>query len=280
MSAFDPRVTPARADLAAAVLKGKVSAPRFAEGIAKECAAGAAPIRKNPDALAPLETELLFGERFTVYEEKAGWAWGQSGEDHYAGYIESQKLRAPGPAATHRVTALRTFVFPAASVKASPLDSLPMNAKLALAGTEGAFAKLSVGGFVAARHLGALAESADDFVSVAEMFMAAPYLWGGKTAAGLDCSGLMQTALERCGIKAPRDTDMQERDLGKPVPFGESFRGLRRGDLIFWQGHMGVMRDEATLLHANAFHMMVASEPLSEAVRRIGTPVRMVKRLA
>lgn len=272
MAESDPRTTPARPDLAALHLKGKVESARFAEAILREGALGQAPVRKAPDESAPLETELLFGERFAVYEERSGWCWGQCEEDSYVGYVPAPALRPPARAPTHRLAALRGFLFPQPDAKAPPLALLPMNAKLAVEGAEGKFSRTPFG-FVFSSHLAPLGEAAGDFVAVAERFLGVPYLWGGKTASGLDCSGLVQTALAACGVRAPRDTGQQERALGRPVP-----GALARGDLVFWPGHVGVLRDALTLLHANAHHMMVASEPLAEAQKRIGSP-RAIKRL-
>jgi len=192
--------------------------------------------------------------------------------------VPAQALRVAANPPSHRVIALRSFVFSAPEVKAPALAALPMNAKLSIAGTDGKFSRIANFGFVASPHLAPLADRASDFVAVAEQFLGVPYLWGGKTALGLDCSGIVQTALERCGIAAPRDTDMQERELGRPVAFDSSLKNLKRGDLVFWPGHMGVMRDAHELLHANAHHMMVASEPLAGAQKRIG-PIRTIKRL-
>jgi cell wall-associated NlpC family hydrolase len=133
-------------------------------------------------------------------------------------------------------------------------------------------------GYLPARHLAPLDRVEPDFVAVAERFLGTPYLWGGKTNNGVDCSGLVQVALAACGMPCPRDSDMQERALGAPVALADS----RRGDLLFWKGHVAIVRDAATLLHANAFHMMVAVEPIAEALARIeaaGSPVTSVKRL-
>ena len=270
-----------RDDLAASHLKGKLEAPRFADGMLRAVVIGTAALRGKPSSYAGLDTELLCGERFTVYDEKDGWAWGQSGADCYVGYVQSPALGEPGPPPTHRVTALRTPIFPAADLKRPPIDFLPMNAKIAVLGQEGKYARIAQG-HVPATHIAPAASWAADWVAIAERFLGVPYLWGGKTATGLDCSGLIQTALEAAGIAAPRDTDMMEAGLGQAIEPGAKLSGLTRGDLVFWRGHMGVMLDGVRLLHANAFHMEVAIEPVGGAVARIrnveGDP-RAFKRL-
>ncbi len=276
----DPRLTPARADLAAAHLRGVVDAPAYAEGRAMAGRKGKTWIRRRPAADAPVETELLFGETFTVYDVKDGFAWGQAAFDAYVGYIAADDLIAPAAPPRWRVTASSTFVYARPDLKSPVLDTIPLNARVA-AGA-GAFGELTGGGFVYARHLAPLAATAADFVDVAERFIGVPYLWGGRTPLGVDCSGLVQAALALAGIGALRDTDMQERTLGEPVAITPGLQGLRRGDLVFWKGHVGVMRDAVRLLHANAHHMTVASEPLAAAAERIaasGSPVTSIKRL-
>jgi len=269
----DSRLTPARPDLPAAHLKGQVDAARFAEGTLYSVVRGRIALRARPDSNATQDTELLRGECFTVYEEKNGWGWGQAALDGYVGYVHMTAL-CDVVTPTHRVIGLATPVLTAPDVKSAVHDLLPLNAKLKVEKQEGGFARTD-GGFVSLRHLEPLAARQADFVAVAERFAGTPYLWGGRTHAGCDCSGLIQTALEAAGIAAPRDTDMMEQALGSAA--GQ--RELRRGDLVFWKGHMGVMRDAATLLHANAFHMEVASEPLADAIARIDGPVTSVKRL-
>jgi len=270
----DNRVTPVRSDLAAAHLKGTVDAPRYAEGEKFSVCAGRTGLRVRPSTDAAQDSELLFGEVFTVYDRAHGWAWGQAANDLYVGYVAEEALTAPF-AAEAKVSALLAPVFPAADLKTPVRDFLPLNAAVPVLAREGDYVNVGTG-FVHRQHLAA--ETQKDFVAIAERFLGVPYVWGGKTAAGLDCSGLIQTALQAVGKAAPRDTDMIEKALGDAVPIS----GVRRGDLVFWKGHMGVMLDEKRLLHANAFHMAVAIEPLAEAIARIekaAGPVTSVKRL-
>jgi hypothetical protein len=274
----DPRLTPARPDLAAQHLEGKVVAERFVDGVAYEIHDPQAPLRREPLSDAPLDTEALMGERVTIYEIDAeGWAWGQLENDDYVGWLPESALVSPGVTRTHKVSALRTLSFPGPSIKLPPRATLPFGAMLDVERVEGNLA-LTSAGYVPAMHLVPIATKEADFVAVAERFAGAPYLWGGKTNLGIDCSGLVQVALNACGIECPRDSDMQEAALGKPVELAD----LRRGDLVFWKGHVAIARDKATLVHANAFHMTVAVEPVAEAIARIreaGSGVTGVRRL-
>ena len=271
----DKRVTPFRADLAAAHLKGEVDAPRFADGETFSVCLGRASLRVRPADDAAQDTELLHGETFMVYDRSQGWAWGQAAADLYVGYVKEEALAAPF-AVEARVSALIAPVFSAADLKTPVRDLLPLNAGVPVLEHRGDYVRIGEGAWLHARHLLPAVET--DFVTMAERFLGVPYVWGGKTFAGLDCSGLIQTALQTVGKAAPRDTDMMETALGEAVPLSD----LRRGDLIFWKGHMGVMLDQARLLHANAFHMAVAIEPLADAIARIekiAGPVTSVKRL-
>jgi hypothetical protein len=181
--------------------------------------------------------------------------------------------------ATNRIVALRAPMFSLPDLKSPSMGYLPMGAGIAVEEWRDGYALIGGGRWLAAQHVGAIDDLADDWVAVAERILGAPYLWGGKTPDGLDCSGLIQTAIHAAGLHCPRDTDMQERELGVALPQGAA---LRRGDLVFWKGHVGVMRNETELLHANAHHMAVAIEPIAEAVARIaakGTPVSSIRRL-
>ena len=270
----DKRVTPVRPDLAAAHLKGTVDAPRFADGKNFSIRVGRTSLRLRPGDDAAQDSELLFGESFTAYDRGHGWAWGQAGSDLYVGYLHEDALGAPFTAQA-RVTALMAPVFSAADLKTPVRDLLPLNAAVPVLGREGDYVKIAEGAWLHQRHLEPSMEK--DFVAVAMRFLGVPYVWGGKTAAGLACSGLIQTALQAVGKAAPRDTDMMEKSLGETVATAS-----QRGDLVFWKGHMGVMLDSERLLHANAFHMIVAIEPLAETVTRIektAGPVTAIKRL-
>jgi hypothetical protein len=265
MPPLDPRLTPARPDLAARSLEGQVAAARFVDGTLCEVVEPVLPLRRAPAPDAPLDTEALLGERVTVFEtSEEGWAWGQLGADRYVGYLPANGLCPPGPPPTHRVSALRTLVFPGPSLKLPPLAALPFGATLAVARQEDRFAVTAAGGYVPWVHLAPVDNRETDFVTVAERFLGTPYLWGGKTSLGLDCSGLVQIALAACGVPCPRDSDMQEAALGAAIAGPP-----RRGDLMFWKGHVAIVRDQATLLHANGFHMAVALEPVDQAIARI-----------
>jgi hypothetical protein len=277
---FDPRTTPARPELAAQHLEGRVAAARFVTGTELEVRDAQAPVRREPSPEAPLDTEALHGERVTVYDDNGeGWCWGQLASDGYVGWIPANALCPPGPPPTHRIAALRTFVFPVRSIKAPPIDALSLGSRVAVSashppphtgeGREGAdLTDLASGFCVPTRHLAPLDSNEPDFVAVAERFLGVPYLWGGKTSLGIDCSGLVQTALTACGIGCPRDSDMQERAFGVALSIDDP-TGWRRGDLIFWRGHVEIVRDSASIVHANAYHMAVAIEPTGEALRRI-----------
>ena len=280
---FDRRITPFRPDLADERLRGQVEAERFATGTIRQVVASSTPVRRHPSPDAPLDTEALMGERVTVYDEHEGWAWGQLHSDGYVGFLPSADLGAPGPAATHKVIAIRTFVYPGANLKLPFTGHLALNTEVTVTGLDGDYARLASGSFVFAAHLTEIDTREPDFVAVAERLLGTPYLWGGRTSLGLDCSGLVQTALAAAGIQAPRDSDMQEAQLGTAVEIKPDLSGLRRGDLVFWKGHVGIMLDPTRLLHATGHTMTVSIEPLAAAEERIRTrsygPITSIKRL-
>jgi cell wall-associated NlpC family hydrolase len=269
-SPFDPRVTPARPDLAAEVLRGKVEAARFVAGEPFRVVAPIAPLKRAPDVEAPLDSEALYGEAAVVYEERGDWRWVQLARDGYVGWLPAASL-GPTKTPTHKVATLRTHAYPGPSIKRPPRFALSLGALVAVEKSDGDFAVTGDGVFLYAKHLAPIEAREDDFVAVAERFVETPYLWGGRTSEGIDCSGLAQTALAAAGIAAPRDSDMQEAALGQTLPIDETLAHLRRGDLAFWKGHVGIMRDAATLLHANGWAMKVISEPLATARARIET---------
>lgn len=280
--ALDPRRNAYRADLAAEMLRGKVPAPRYVAGEVRRVVHGAAPLWSSPDRTAGWASQALFGELVTVYDERDGLAWVQLAHDGYVGYVPAAALSPNIEVPTHRVRVPGTFAYANPDAKALTGLHLGLNALVSVAETGPGFARLTDGGFVPTRHLAGIRTFAADFVTAAERFAEAPYVWGGKTRLGIDCSGLVQTAMHAAGLDAPRDSDMQMADLGTSVEVRSDLGGLRRGDLVFWKGHVGIMTDAAMLLHANAHHMAVRAEPLRLAVERIarsGSAVVAIKRI-
>jgi hypothetical protein len=287
MTALDPRIHAFRPDLADARLKGQVEAERFVAGELFAVIAPTAGLCRHPAPDALLETELLFGEQVRVFETTGeGWSWVQSEADNYVGWVGRDALAPDLPAPTHIVSAPRTIVFSGPDIKSPPLTILPLGARVAVtanaADHNARYGLIHPAGAVVMQHLRPIAEPLTDFVAIAESLAGTPYLWGGRSAFGIDCSGLIQLALCLSGHAAPRDTDMQEAELGQALRLGPSLPDMRRGDLVFWKGHAGIMRDSETLLHANAHHMAVASEAVLQTIARLekaGLPVTAVKRL-
>ena len=270
---MDTRRIPVRHDLAAEHLRGQVDVEKFVEG--KPMAVGASMINlvRNADPDTNLATQLLYGEGFTVYDEIAdmGLAWGQSERDGYVGYVPSAGLIDPLEGRIEQVSALSALVFSESDFKSQLLGSYSLGCRVAIEGEENGYARLGEGIYT---PLVNLAPITGDFVSVAEKFIGSPYLWGGRSYFGLDCSGLVQLALQAVGVDAPRDSDMQSAELGSLVE-----GPLLRGDLVFWDGHVGIMQDEENLLHANVHHMAVVSEPLAEVSARAEGEITATRRL-
>jgi cell wall-associated NlpC family hydrolase len=284
----DPRVnawSPAVADVR---LRGQVAAGRYVEGTLRRIVAPSAPLRVKPAADAPYGSELIFGEAVRVFDDtEEGWSFVQNQTDRYVGFVRSDVLGPIVPEPTHHVTVLRTFVYPGPDMKLPPERSLTLGSRVALGDaveTRGTLFRLVAGGSqaIVASHVASRdAPPEPDYVAVAERFLDVPYLWGGRTSIGLDCSALVQLSLMTAGVAAPRDTDMQREQLGSPVEGGVD-APLRRGDLIFWPGHVAILTAPDAIVHASGHHMMVVTEPLGEAVARIEAingPPTAVKRL-
>ena len=260
----DPRLTLARPDLARVELEGVIPATAYAATQPMQVIVPATAIRRTPQPGAEQMDQLLFGEGFDVLETRDGWAFGQARRDGYVGHVALANLAAPGPEATHWVRALRTYAFAEPSIKTAPV-AYSLGSLIAVEAREGRFVKAAGAGWFVEAHLAPIGLGFEtDPAGVAELFLHAPYQWGGRESLGLDCSGLILQALLACGRACPRDTDLQEAAF--PVI---DRGGLRRGDLIFWPGHVAMMLDTSRMIHANAFHMAVAIEPLEPAIARI-----------
>ena len=281
MTSFDRRLIPVRPDVAAVQYQDDHLSERYAVGELRQVAYGHCNLHETPCADVGLDTQLHCGETFMVYDEKDGWAWGQVTRDGYVGYVRSEGLRRQVEQTTHRVKVLRSFVYPEPNMKRTPISCLSLNAEVNVDGDEAGFAKTTQG-FVWAAHLGDKEEGSGSVVENAQRFVGVPYLWGGRTSLGIDCSGLIQEAFLAAGQTVQRDSDMQEQSIGTQINLDNSIDGLKSGDLVFWDRHVGIMTDPETVLHANAYHMSVASEPLAQAVARIATvegPITSIRRV-
>jgi hypothetical protein len=267
---LDPRRNAYRDDIAAITLKDRVKAQRYVQGELRQVVAPSAPVRYLPRFDAPLLTEALLGELVMVYDSEAGWGWSQLQHDSYVGYIPLDCLSTTIEDPTHWMAGRASYVYPAPDMKRPPLMRLSFGAQVTAIGREGRFFELSRGGFVFAGHLLPLTEKPKDFVRLAERFVGTPYLWGGRTSNGIDCSGLVQVALQAAGFTCPRDSDMQEAELGEKLD-AEKLEALNRGDLLFWKGHVGIAQSPEWMLHASGHQMEVVVEPVNRALERIAT---------
>ena len=268
---LDRRLNAYRADLAEARLRGLVEAKRFVEGTPATVSVPVLPLRARPEPGCGTDTELLYGEALRVLDAAGGWAWVKSDFDDYVGYVPETMVKPPAAAATHIVAVPRTFVYRGADLRFPQAFALSMGSRLNVTGeaeTRGTRYFLMDGGLaIVANHCTpAASPPADDYVSIATRFLETPYLWGGRSGFGIDCSGLVQLSMQMTGRRVLRDTDMQAASIGRPVAREE----LIRGDLVFWKGHVAIMEDEKTLIHANGHTMTVAREGLEDAIRRIG----------
>ncbi|MBX3530907.1 MAG: C40 family peptidase [Rhizobiaceae bacterium] len=270
MSGLDKRLNAFRPSLADARLKGKVEAAEFREGREAMVFTPVANVHSAPSDEAGVDTQLLRGERVFYFDNDGQWCWVQSQRDGYVGYVPSDQLAKPGPAATHRICAPTTFVYPTDDLKAPRKTALSLGTEVAVTGTSErrgtTYAQLATLGFSVMQHLWPLERWADDYVSIAESLEHTPYLWGGASGFGIDCSGLVQLSLRMAGRQVLRDTDMQQQSIGDEI---NPATGLRRGDLVFWKGHVAIMLDGENIIHANGHTMTVAREPLAAAVERI-----------
>ncbi|HEY9020595.1 NlpC/P60 family protein [Seohaeicola sp. SP36] len=272
----DPRLTPANGRVAALSLKGQVKAATFVDGWTRHVARPVVALRNAPDGRR--ERELLRGEAVTVFEDRDGWCFVQAARDGYVGYLPRDALHEMDRPDL-RVCVRATHAYARADLKSPDLMTLSFGSRLRHLGQEGRFI-LTDAGHVPVMHLAPVERCEDDPVSVATLLLGTPYLWGGNSAFGIDCSGLVQTACLACGIACPGDSDLQAAGLGHAVTDGSA---PRRGDLLFWKGHVAWVSGPDTILHANAHHMAVAFEGLAEAVTRIdaqgGGPVTGHRRL-
>jgi len=274
LTVHDARLHAFRSDLADARLKGEVAADRFVAGRQARISASVADVRKAPRPDAGINTQFLFGDDVLVFEDVEGWAWVQGERDGYVGYVAATLLATRDDKPTHIVSVPRTFVYPGPDLRFPRSGQLSMGSTVtvvATAETRGThYQLLASGEAIVSAHLQPLGETVADYVTVAETFLGTPYLWGGVSGFGIDCSGLVQLSMRMAGKDVLRDSDMQAASIGEPLDPGQDHAGLRRGDLVFWKGHVAIMTDAETMIHANGHTMLVSREGLKEAVARIG----------
>ncbi|WP_349957134.1 NlpC/P60 family protein [Rhizobium sp. ZPR3] len=268
---LDRRLNAFRPDLAEASLKGKVEAERFVEGSSARVTIPVIALRPKPDLASGIDTELLMGEEVTVFERRDGWCWVKALADGYVGYLPETVIKEGAATPTHVVIPQRTFLYPEPELRKPHAAILSMGSLVHVTGTAEArgnhYVVLEDGTAIFARHVQPVGDNrGGDFVEVALRFLETPYLWGGRSGLGIDCSGLVQLALSMTGRAAPRDTDMQAAGLGQPIEREE----LKRGDFVFWKGHVAIMEDPETIVHANGHTMTVARENFDAAIERIG----------
>jgi cell wall-associated NlpC family hydrolase len=274
MEELNARLNAYRPDLADVRLRGKVEAKQFVTREPMQITVSVADMRREPRPDSGVDTQVLFGETVDVFEEREGWCWAQARGDRYVGYVADTALTRRTSAATHVVTSPRTFLYPGPDMKLPVESSLSIGSQLEIVGevtNRGTrYLQLASGAAVIASHAAPINAQGNDPVAVAEQLLGTPYLWGGRSGHGIDCSGLVQLAFAMCGVKLQRDTSMQERTAGRAILPHQSDGQLLRNDLVFWKGHVAMICDSQTIIHASGHTMTVVNENYAEAVRRIG----------
>jgi cell wall-associated NlpC family hydrolase len=271
MPALDPRINAFRPDLADISLTDSVKAKRYVAPTLRQCVRGVVPMLAEPKAGARQVSQVRYGEFLDIFEQRDdGFAWAQNRTDRYVGYIPSDDTLSDEIAdLSNCIGTLTTFVYAEPNIKSAVIDVLTLGSHVRLGKKEGAFIKLMSGGYVFARHVMAAREAlTPDYVFTAGRLLNVPYLWGGRTPQGIDCSGLVQLALEMAGIDCLRDSNQQREAFGKPLASHWRDVAWKRGDLVFFAGHVGIMTGAEHIVHASAHHMLVTVEPLIEMVGR------------
>ena len=282
MTELDPRLNAYRPDLADERLKGQVEAERFVKGRTKMVRYGVVTLKRGASDASRQDTQLLSGERVLVFEEKDGWAWLQNERDGYVGYLKADALSDELHESTHQVKVLRTQVYPTPDLKEPPLDWLTFSGEVAVTGEQNGYFEIATGGWVFAKHLAELGDWKRDHVESARLFLGTPYAWGGKESLGLDCSGLVQVALHRAGMRCLRDTSHQMHDdeFAQALPPDTT---PQYGDIIYWKGHVVIALDETTVINATGGPMLTVIEPLADidarATAESGEGVQVIRRL-
>ncbi|MFV2051480.1 C40 family peptidase [Aliiroseovarius sp. YM-037] len=259
---MDRRNTPANARIAATRLKGEVDAPRYSDGEVGQIAVPVADLLREPNGAR--DRQVLLGECVTIYEVHDGWAFVEAAKDGYVGYVDARSV-GEAKDATHWISAPATHVYSGPNLKTPDRMALPFGSRVRVTDTADGYCQ-TAHGFVPTQHLSPVSHRLDDPVAVAALFLGTPYLWGGNSIWGIDCSGLVQAALIACGIPCPGDSDLQETEVGEGLADDAP---LRPGDLLFWNGHVAMVVDDTRLIHANAHAMAVSYEGIDAAIARI-----------
>jgi cell wall-associated NlpC family hydrolase len=277
---LDPRINAYRRDLADTTLSGVVNAERYVEGQLRQCVRGVVPLLEAPKADAKQVSQIRYGEFLDVFEEREdGYRWVQNRSDRYVGYLPPVELSEEIADLSNRVHVLRTFIYSEPDIKSPPIDEVTLGSYVRVRKKVKECVELADGGYIFAKHVVPPDEmKAPDYVFTAGRLLGVPYLWGGRTPKGTDCSGLVQLSLEMAGIDIPRDSDQQRATVGRDLPCHWRDVSWKRGDIVFFVGHVGIMTGPDHIIHASGHDMKVVVEPLLDVVGR-RNPINGIGRL-